>query len=106
MKKKHALALILALFTLLATGCAAQKDGQTTIVTSFYPMYVLTLNVTDGVDGVTVQNMAEQNVGCLHDYQLQTRDMVALEGADALVINGGGMEQFMDKVISLRADLP
>ena len=106
MKKKHALALILALFTLLATGCAAQKDGQTTIVTSFYPMYVLTLNVTDGVDGVTVQNMAEQNVGCLHDYQLQTRDMVTLEGADALVINGGGMEQFMDKVISLRADLP
>ena len=85
MKKKHALALILALFTLLATGCAAQKDGQTTIVTSFYPMYVLTLNVTDGVDGVTVQNMAEQNVGCLHDYQLQTRDMVALEGADALL---------------------
>ena len=106
MKKKHALALILALFTLLATGCAAQKNGQTTIVTSFYPMYVLTLNVTDGVDGVTVQNMAEQNVGCLHDYQLQTRDMVTLEGADALVINGGGMEQFMDKVISLRADLP
>ena len=85
MKRKHALALILALFTLLATGCAAQKDGQTTIVTSFYPMYVLTLNVTDGVDGVTVQNMAEQNVGCLHDYQLQTRDMVTLEGADALV---------------------
>ena len=106
MKKKHALAPILALFTLLATGCAAQTDGQTTIVTSFYPMYVLTLNVTDGVDGVTVQNMAEQNVGCLHDYQLQTRDMVTLEGADALVINGGGMEQFMDKVISLRADLP
>ena len=26
MKKKHALALILALFTLLATGCAAQTD--------------------------------------------------------------------------------
>ena len=106
MKKKHALALILALFTLLATGCAAQTDGQTTIVTSFYPMYVLTLNVADGIDGVSVQNMAEQNVGCLHDYQLQTRDMVALEGADALVINGGGMEQFMDKVLTLRADLP
>ena len=106
MKKRHVLVLILALFTLLATGCAAQTDGQTTIVTSFYPMYVLTLNVTDGIDGVTVQNMAEQNVGCLHDYQLQTRDMVALEGADALVINGGGMEQFMDKVLTLRADLP
>ena len=92
MKKKHALALILALFTLLATGCAAQKDGQTTIVTSFYPMYVLTLNVTDGIDGVTVQNMAEQNVGCLHDYQLRPGDLVRLEGADVFLANGGGME--------------
>ena len=106
MKKRTIWALATALLALLVTGCAAQTDGQTTIVTSFYPMYVLTLNVTDGIDGVTVQNMAEQNVGCLHDYQLQTRDMVALEGADALVINGGGMEQFMDKVLTLRADLP
>ena len=106
MKKKTIWALATALLALLATGCAAQTNGQTTIVTSFYPMYVLTLNVTDGIDGVTVQNMAEQNVGCLHDYQLQTRDMVTLEGADALVINGGGMEQFMDKVLTLRADLP
>ena len=85
MKKKTIWALATALLALLATGCAAQTNGQTTIVTSFYPMYVLTLNVTDGIDGVTVQNMAEQNVGCLHDYQLQTRDMVTLEGADALV---------------------
>ena len=88
MKKKTIWALAMALLALLATGCAAQTNGQTTIVTSFYPMYVLTLNVTDGIDGVTVQNMAEQNVGCLHDYQLQTRDMVTLEGADALVIEG------------------
>ena len=85
MKKKTIWALATALLALLATGCAAQTNGQTTIVTSFYPMYVLTLNVTDGIDGVTVQNMVEQNVGCLHDYQLQTRDMVTLEGADALV---------------------
>ena len=100
-------ALILALFTLLATGCAAQKDGQTAIVTSFYPMYVLTLNVTDGVDGVTVQNMAEQNVGCLHDYQLQTRDMVAPGGRGcAGHQRRRDRSSSMDKVISLRADLP
>ena len=104
--KKSLLAALLALLLLASCGCAAQEGGGVRIVTTFYPMYVFTLNVTDGVEGVTVQNMADQSVGCLHDYQLQTRDMVALEGADALVINGGGMEQFMDKVISLRADLP
>ena len=106
MKKRNGFALLMMILTLLFSGCAAQTDGQKVIVTSFYPMYILTQNVAAGIDGVTVQNMAEQNVGCLHDYQLQTRDMVTLEGADALVINGGGMEQFMDKVMTLRADLP
>ena len=106
MKKRNGFALLLMVLMLAFSGCAAQTDGQKVIVTSFYPMYILTQNVAAGIDGVTVQNMAEQNVGCLHDYQLQTRDMVTLEGADALVINGGGMEQFMDKVLTLRADLP
>lgn len=104
--KKSLLAALLALLLLASCGCAAQEGGGVRIVTTFYPMYVFALNVTDGIEGVTVQNMADKSVGCLHDYQLQTRDMVALEGADALIINGGGMEQFMDKVISLRADLP
>ena len=104
--KKSLLAALLLLMLLTSCGCAAQESGGVTVVTTFYPMYVFALNVTDGVPGVSVKNMADQSVGCLHDYQLQTRDMVALEGADALVINGGGMEQFMDKVLSLRADLP
>ena len=107
MKKTALIALLLACTTLLFGGCAAQGAGQQVhILTTFYPMYIFTLNIADGIDGVSVQNMADQSVGCLHDYQLQTRDMVALEEADALVINGGGMEQFMDKVISLRSDLP
>lgn len=105
--KTRFFAVLLALFALAAGGCAAQNtEKETVIVTSFYPMYVFTLNVADGIDGVTVRNMADQSVGCLHDYQLQTKDMVMLEQADALVINGGGMEQFMDKVISLREELP
>ena len=49
------------------------------MVTSFYPMYIMALNVTDGVEGVKVDNMAGQQTGCLHDYQLQTKDMKNLE---------------------------
>lgn len=100
------MALLLLLLAGMAAGCAAQEQGETVIVTTFYPMYVFTKNVAKDVPGVTVTNMADQSVGCLHDYQLQTRDMVTLEGASVLVINGGGMERFMDKVISLREDLP
>ena len=103
MKKRMAALLLLA--ATLMCGCAGAQENVS-ILTSFYPMYVFAMNVASGIPGVTVSNMADQSVGCLHDYQLQTRDMVALEDADVLVINGGGMEQFMDKVISLRDDLP
>ena len=95
--------LILAVLLMLS-GTAGAEDFQ--ILTTFYPMYILTQNVAGGIDGVQVINMAEQTVGCLHDYTLQTRDMVLLEEADALVINGGGMEQFMDRVAGAQADLP
>ena len=103
---RRAAAALAMLATLWCAGCAAQETGDKTIVTSFYPMYILTQNVAAGVPGVTVVNMADQSVGCLHDYQLQTQDMVKIEGAAALVINGGGMEAFMDRVAALRDDLP
>ena len=104
--KKSMLSALLALALAMCSGCAAEEDAGKTIVTSFYPMYVFTQNVVRDVTGVRVVNMASESAGCLHDYQLQTRDMVTLEGADALVINGGGMEQFMDKVIAQRPELP
>lgn len=104
--KRFAALTALLLACLLAGGCAAQDAGEFRVVTSFYPMYVFAQNICAGVEGVSVQNMADSSVGCLHDYQLQTRDMATLYEADALVVNGGGMEQFMDKVFSLREDLP
>ena len=104
--KKSMLSALLAFALAVCSGCAAEKAAGKTIVTSFYPMYVFTQNVVRDVPGVRVVNMASESAGCLHDYQLQTRDMITLEGADALVINGGGMEQFMDKVIAQRPELP
>ena len=105
--KRMARIALTALLCLVLGGCAVQGFAQEkTIVTSFYPMYVFTQNVAKDVPGVRVVNMAGESVGCLHDYQLQTRDMAALEKAHALVINGGGMEQFMDKVIASLPKLP
>ena len=95
---------------LLLAGCggapAAQTqkagDGTFHIVTSFYPMYIDVINLTDGVEGVTVTNMTKPQTGCLHDYQLTTEDMKTLEKADAFVVNGAGMESFLDKVIKMQ----
>ena len=76
-----------------------------TVVTSFYPMYIATLNVTKDVQGISVVNMTGPQTGCLHDYQLTTVDMKKLEGARIFVVNGAGMESFLDKVIKYLPDL-
>lgn len=69
------------------------------IVTSFYPVYLATLNVTRGVPGVKVENLTQPLTGCLHDYQLTTEDLRKLARADVFVANGLGMESFLDKVV-------
>ncbi len=108
--------LLLCLFTalcLVLTGCgsntssdnSSSKDGSVRIVTTFYPMYIDAINITKGIDGVTVTNMTKPQTGCLHDYQLTTEDMKTLEDADILIANGAGMENFLDKVIKERKKL-
>ena len=98
---KKALCLILPLLLLLpALACAE------TIVTSFYPVWIMALNLTEGVSGVEVVNLAEPSTGCLHDYTLQNSDMVTLSGADALLINGAGMESFLPVITGAYPDLP
>lgn len=76
-----------------------QTDGQElTVVTSFYPMYIAAENVIGDADGVRLENLSEPQTGCLHDFQLTPEDMKLLSTADMFVINGGGMESFLDDV--------
>lgn len=105
MKKIICLALIALTFAL--TGCGSDKkdDGNLKIVTSFYPMYLDVINITRGVSGVEVVNLTPPQTGCLHDYQLTPEDMKILETADIFVVNGLGMENFLDKVTEARPDL-
>lgn len=105
---KKAIAAILAVILMaFSAGCTrrAEPNIQFRVVTSFYPLYIMALNITDGVSGVQVDNMAGQQAGCLHDYQLQSKDMKNIEQANVFVINGAGMENFMGKVTAQLPDL-
>ncbi len=79
--------------------------AEARVVATFYPVYVLAGIVTNGAD-VRLGCMAQQSAGCLHDYTLQTGDVAAVEEADVLIANGGGMEQFIPRVRAIRPDLP
>ena len=109
MKRVICAALALALLLAGCAGPAPQEGGQGDtfgIVTSFYPVYIAALNIANGVEGVTVTNLVNSQVGCLHDYTLTTEEMRKIEACDVLVINGAGMEPFMDKISANMPELP
>jgi len=93
MKKVIALCIALLLALPLA-GCGAAEE-DISVMATFYPVYVLAKNVLNGVEGVTLTSMTPPATGCLHDYQLLTSDMKALAKAQALLVNGAGMESFL-----------
>ncbi len=108
MKKKLSV-LLLALAVFLA-GCGKQIDTtenseKLQVVTSFYPIYLLAQAVTEGAEGLELRNMAQPQTGCLHDYELTISDMKLLEGADVLIINGGGMESFLEQALERYPEL-
>ena len=76
----------------------ARADAPLRVVTSFYPVYVATLNISAGVPGVEVHSLTSPHIGCLHDYQLTAGDVRQLADADLLLANGAGMETFLGKV--------
>ena len=107
------MSLLIVLVIALTAGCGQEKkssengpaDGKLKIITSFYPMYITALNVADGVDGVEIVNMTKPQTGCLHDYQLTTEDMKLLATGNVMIVNGGGMESFLDKVTKSQSKL-
>ncbi len=98
---KRMLTIVLAA-ALLATGCAKPKppaDGKLHILCSTFPMYLFTRNVTQGAQNVDVQVMIPAAMGCPHDYSLTPQDMRMLIAADVFVVNGLGLEEFLDKAV-------
>jgi zinc transport system substrate-binding protein len=79
---------------------SGENQGKIQVVTTFYPMYIIGLNVADHMDNVEVTNLTDMNTGCVHDYQLTTDNMKLLSDADVIIVNGGGLEGFLDEVIS------
>ena len=97
------LSLTLALTTLTACGRqeTAAKSGFVVACTT-YPVYLMTQAVTQDVPDVTVKLVVNQQLSCLHNYTLTMSDMKAIESADLLVINGAGLESFLDDVLESR----
>ena len=91
-----ACALVLLLTACGGTQPAGEEDSSTLhLLATTYPVYLFTTAVTQDVEGVEVSLLVNQQVSCLHDYTLTVNDMKAIEGADVILMNGVGLEDFM-----------
>ena len=103
MKKNFLAAAVL--LPLALSSCSETEPSGIRVTASFYPVYIIAENVVGEVPGIDLRSMAQPQTGCLHDYQLTTADMRSLEDTDLFIVNGGGMESFLDNALELFPEL-
>ena len=103
MKKNFLAAAVL--LPLALSSCSETEHSGIRVTASFYHVYIIAENVVGEVPGIDLRSMAQPQTGCLHDYQLTTADMRSLEDTDLFIVNGGGMESFLDNALELFPEL-
>ncbi len=90
--------LMIALLLCLFGGCGAKPETAQIMATTL-PVYQFTTMLCQGTD-LAVTQLVTENVSCLHDYSLSVRQAKAVEGADLVILNGAGLEDFMADLLT------
>ncbi len=96
--KKRVFALLLILTVFCVGGCAPEQ-AEAPIAATTMPVYCFTSRLCQGTP-LEVTRLVTENVSCLHDYALQVNQMRSIESAQLVVINGAGLEEFLEDAIS------
>lgn len=100
--KKILSIFLIVLVTFSLVGCI-HSETKADIVTTTAPVYEFTTRLCQGTE-LSIDCLITENISCLHDYTLQTKQMRAVESAELLVISGAGLEEtFSDVLRSARA---
>jgi ABC-type Zn uptake system ZnuABC Zn-binding protein ZnuA len=97
-KARAQIIFILLISFFFSMPVASIAKDRLNILTSFLPIYIFTKNVTAGIDGVDVDCLLSGDAGP-HDYQMRPGDMRRVEGADIIILNGLGVEDFLDDAL-------
>lgn len=89
--------ICILLFILLLGGCTApQQTAQVAATTG--PVAQFAAAIADGT-GITVAQVINDSISCLHDYSLSVRQMEILTGSRIVLISGAGLEESMEDVL-------
>ncbi len=76
-----------------------QEQGSLSVLATTYPIYLLARNVAQARPHIQVDLLIPAQTGCPHDYALSPGDMKKLAAADVLLLNGLGMDDFLQKAL-------
>jgi len=88
---------VLAVVALLSLNKKEDNSLKIKVVTSFYPLYFFTSQITG--DKAVVSNITPAGAEP-HEYEPTARDMAQIESSNLLVLNGGGLEGWSENVQS------
>src|SRR3989344_3697879 len=89
---------ILAIFFVAQSRQSNQNNGasggekKNSVVTTFLPIYIFAANIAG--DAATVTNLLPPNTEA-HEYAFTPRDIETLSGADLVVYNGLGLDDWV-----------
>lgn len=90
--------LALAMLCALLSGCAARDAERYDVLASTAPVRTMTAALLEGT-GLTCGLVVTESVSCLHDYTLSVAQMEKIGQADVVVLNGLGLEEFMEDAL-------
>ena len=79
----------------LIVGCGTKKeDNKLNVISTIFPYYDITSQIIGKEDNINLELLID-NGADLHSYQATTDDIIAINNADIIVLNGGPSDQWI-----------
>lgn len=85
----------------LAAKASSQAGAAFSVMATTFPVWLLTRAVCQDVPGVRVELFVPAQTGCPHEFTPSPAELQRLASARAIVINGLGLEAFLDQPLRL-----
>ena len=94
------LSFILIMILLLGMLCSCSYEpSDVSVAATTLPVYEFTSRICQGTE-IQVSRLITESVSCLHDYTLQVGQMRQIEAAEAVIVSGAGLEEFLEDVLT------
>lgn len=102
-KNVKTIVILMVLLAVQLSGCGvnnAKNTGKIEVVTTYYPLYSITENITDGIDNINLSLLADDSGVCIHDYSFKPEDFKKIETANLFIVSG--FEDEFDDIIKTK----